>query len=113
MPDRPQHSHYNQDHSAGFHVPVGAMKFDTRDKVDQLRETPRAIFGAWAVRVAIMAAVLWLANFAFGPFGWVWWALLAYATLSLAMNLALSALKNRQLDRIATIQDPDDARHLR
>ena len=109
MSDRPKHSHYNDDHATYTNLP----RTEGRDAIDQLRETPRVIFGTWVVRVAIMAVVLWLANYAFGPFGWVWWALLAYATLSLVMNLALSALKNRQLDRIATIHDQDDAHHLR
>lgn len=113
MPDRPKHSHYNQDDSANLHRQIGMMKADARHNIDQLRETPRVIFGSWVVRVAIMAAVLGVANYAFGPFGWIWWALLAYAILSLGMNLALSGMKNRQLDQIERIYDQDDARHPR
>ena len=63
--------------------------------------------------VAIMAVVLWLLNYFMGPFRWIWWVLLGYAVLSLAMNLLLSGLKNRQLDRIEQIYDEDDARHFR
>lgn len=113
MPDRPKHSHYNQDNSVDFHPGLAAATAEGRESLRLLRETPRAIFGTWLVRVAVMAAALWLADLAFGPFRWIWWAVLAYAVLSLAMGLLLGRLKNRQLDRIAAIYDQNDARHLR
>ena len=109
MSDRPKHSHYNDDHATHTHLP----RTEGRDAIDHLRETPRGIFGTWVVRVAIMAVVLWLLNYFMGPFRWIWWVLLGYAVLSLAMNLLLSGLKNRQLDRIEQIYDEDDARHFR
>lgn len=111
MPDRPKDSHYNQDGSRDFDLPLSVLKSEARDSIDRLRETPRVIFGSWLVRVAIMAGLLWLANYAFGPLWWVWWALLAYAVISLVLNLVLSKMKNRQLDRIERIYDEDDARH--
>lgn len=109
MSDRPKHSHYNGDHATYTNL----SRPEGRDAIDQLRETPRVIFGTWVVRVAIMAVVLWLLNYFMGPFRWIWWVLLGYAVLSLAMNLLLSGLKNRQLDRIEQIYDEDDARHFR
>lgn len=113
MPDRPKHSHYNHDDPGYADLPLAAFGAEGRHAIDQLRERPRVIFGTWVVRVAIVAALFWLLNVLLGPFRWVWWALLAYAVLSLAMSLLLSGLKNRQLDRIERIYDPDDARHLR
>lgn len=113
MPDRPKNSHYSPDDPADIDRQIGMMKASARRNIDQLRETPRIVFGSWVVRVVIMAAVLGLMNYAFGPFGWIWWALLAYAILSLAMNLALSGMKNRQLDQIERIYDEDDVRHPR
>ena len=109
MPDRPKHNHYNDEHATHTHLP----RAEGRDAIDGLRETPRAIVGAWIVRVAVMAAALWLLDYLLGPFGWTWWALLAYAALSLTMSLVLNRLKNRQLDRIEQIYDEEDARHFR
>ncbi|NHF71853.1 hypothetical protein [Paracoccus xiamenensis] len=89
------------------------MNADTRSGIADPNDTPRFIIGSWLVRVAFMAVAIWLVNCAFGPFGWSWAALVAYAIMSLALNLAPSRLKDSQVDRIGHGYFQDDARHPR
>ncbi len=89
---------------------LSEIKAEGRENLARLRDTPGLILGTWAVRVAIVAAVIWLVNWLLGPFARIWWLLPIYAVISLVMSFAMSALKNRQVDRIERIYDEDDAR---
>ncbi|MBA4489976.1 hypothetical protein [Paracoccus sp. S1E-3] len=113
MSDCPRHSHYNHDDPTYAQLSLASSSARGREALDQLRRTPRAIFRVWLVRVAIMAAALWILNDLLGPFGWTWWALPGGAVVWQAMTLMLNALKNRKPDRLGYPHDERDARHFR
>lgn len=89
---------------------IDEIKAEGRASLSQLRETPGLILGTWVIRVIIVAAVIWLVNWFFGPFARIWWLLPIYATISLVMSFVLSGLKNRQVNRMERLFDEDDAR---
>lgn len=64
------------------------------------REQPKVLLATWAIRVAIMAVVLWLLNHFMGPFPWIWKLLALYAVLSLILSFVMARIKNKQLDRL-------------
>ena len=54
---------------------LSEIKAEGRENLARLRDTPGLILGTWAVRVAIVAAVIWLVNWLLGPFARIWWLL--------------------------------------
>ena len=89
---------------------LAEIKAEGREALANWRDTPGLLLGTWLVRVAVVAVVIWLVNWLFGPFARIWWLLPIYAVISLVMSFALAALKNRQIDKIERIYDADAAR---